>query len=144
MNQNINIEYTVENSLENSHVPNSKYFYDKFEDVVKFKNYNGKVINVDNLPENFIDFTYYSSVSATYTILDRDQIIDCTSGTFTVTLPTAIGIKGKQYIIINSGTGVITIDAYSTETISGVTSFDIYEGESITIISNNANWNMIC
>ena len=144
MNQNVNVQYTVEDSGDNSHVPNSAYFHDKSENVIKFKNYNGKIINVEDLPTNLIDFTYYTSVTATYTVLDRDQIIDCTSGTFTISLPTAVDIKGKQYIIINSGTGVITIDAFSTETISGVTSFDIYEGESITIISNNANWNMIC
>ena len=43
--------------------------------------------------------------SANYSILETDYFIDCTSGTFTVTLPTAVGVHGKIYIVKNSGSG---------------------------------------
>ena len=41
----------------------------------------------------------YVAVTGTYTIVPDDYLVDCTSGTFTVTLPTAVGIAGKIYNI---------------------------------------------
>lgn len=55
--------------------------------------------------------------TANYTATLADTIISC-SGTFTVTLPTAVGCAGRQYVIKNTDTGVITVDANSTETIT--------------------------
>jgi len=46
----------------------------------------------------------YAAVAGTYTIGQDDYFIDCTSGTFNVTLPTAVGIAGKIYVVKNSGT----------------------------------------
>ena len=43
----------------------------------------------------------YAAVTGTYTIGSDDYLVDCTSGTFTVTLPTAVGIAGKIYVIKN-------------------------------------------
>ena len=65
----------------------------------------------------------YTAVTSTYTVLQADFVIDATSGTFTVTLPTAAGITGKQFVIKNSGTGVITVDGNGTETIDGSLTF---------------------
>ena len=83
----------------------------------------------------------YTGVSATYTILSTDYTIDCTANTFTVTLPTAVGITGQIYNIKNSGTGTITVDGDGTETIDGDTSIDIVtQYDSRTFQSNGANW----
>jgi hypothetical protein len=71
-------------------------------------------------------------------------MIDCVANSFTVTLPTAVGIAGKQYCIKNSGTGVITIDANGLQTIDGALNFFLStQYESIWIISDGANWKVI-
>jgi hypothetical protein len=42
----------------------------------------------------------YAAKTSTYQIVAAtDYCIDCTSGTFTVTLPTAVGIVGQQFVI---------------------------------------------
>lgn len=79
--------------------------------------------------------------TAAYTATAADGTINCTSGTFTVTLPTAVGITGRIYTIKNSGAGVITVDADGTETIDGATTVTLStQYNSISIQSNGANW----
>jgi hypothetical protein len=86
----------------------------------------------------------YVAKTSTYTATSADHTIDCTSGTFTVNLPTAVGIKGRIYVIKNTGTGVITVDGNSTETIDGATTQTLsVQYQSITIQSDNANWIII-
>ena len=51
----------------------------------------------------------YKAVTTTYGILTTDYQIEATSGTFTATLPTAIGITGQSFSIKNSGAGVVTL-----------------------------------
>lgn len=86
----------------------------------------------------------YTSATSTYVVQQTDFVIDCTSGTFTVTLPTAAGIVGKQYCIKNSGTGVITVDANGSETIDSSLTFILsVQYESIWIVSDGANWKVI-
>lgn len=76
-----------------------------------------------------------------YVADNLDCVINCTANTFTVTLPTAVGIEGKYFIIKNSGTGVITIDGDGSETIDGAaTKILAVQYESISVISNGANW----
>ena len=85
----------------------------------------------------------YVAKTTTYTITSDDYAIECTSGTFTVSLPTAVGISGKVYVVKNSGTGVITVDPNSTETIDGNLALDLYQYDSVTLMSNGANWIII-
>jgi hypothetical protein len=83
----------------------------------------------------------YVAKTATYTITDYDYTIDCTANTFTVTLPTAVGITGRIYIIKNSGAGVITVDADGTETIDGGANVSLAtQYDSVTVQSDGANW----
>ena len=63
----------------------------------------------------------YIAKTANYTALTTDYTIDCTSGTFTVTLPTAVGSPGRVYIITNSGAGTITIATTSSQTFTNIT-----------------------
>lgn len=83
----------------------------------------------------------YVAKTATYTAAQSDNTIDATSGTFTITLPTAVGIKGKIYTIKNSGAGVITVGTTSSQTIDGSTTYSLAtQYKYVTIQSNNANW----
>lgn len=88
--------------------------------------------------------TSYVAKSSTYSITTLDSVINCTSGTFTVTLPTAIGVTGREYKIINSGTGVVTVATTSSQTIDGSTTASIpIHNMSLTVVSNGANWQII-
>lgn len=80
------------------------------------------------------------NISSVYVINDVYQVINCVANTFTVTLPTAIGISGREYTIKNSGAGVITLDAFGTETIDTDLTQIIYTLESFTVVSDGANW----
>ncbi len=82
--------------------------------------------------------------TSTYTIDNEDCVVNCTSGTFTVTLPTAVGVEGQYFVVKNSGAGVITIEGDGAETIDGAPDFTLStQYESVTVISNGANWAVI-
>jgi hypothetical protein len=80
--------------------------------------------------------------TANYTIVGTDDIVICTSGTFTVTLPTAVGRAGKQFKVKNSGSGVITMASTSAQTIDGAAagSTQLFQFDSLTFESDGANW----
>lgn len=92
----------------------------------------------------------YKAITSTYSITEADDTIDCTSGTFTVTLRTAIGISGKPFNIINSGSGVITLATTSSQTIGNgssgpipaATTVTINPGEVYNVQSDNANYKL--
>lgn len=84
----------------------------------------------------------YVAKTATYIAAD-DYTIDCTANSFTVNLPTAVGITGRIYVIKNSGAGVITIDPDGSETIDGAATQAVVSGASFTIQSTGANWIVI-
>ena len=84
------------------------------------------------------------TVTSNYTALADDDtiLIDATGGNITLTLPTAIGIKGKQYRIkrIDNSANTATVDGNGAETIDGSTTFPLFYLEIIEIGSDNANW----
>lgn len=83
----------------------------------------------------------YQSKTSTYTITEFDYFVDAVSGTFTITLPTAVGCRGRHYVIKNSGTGVLTIATTSSQTIDGASTKILgvqYGGYNLT--SDNINW----
>lgn len=82
----------------------------------------------------------YTSVTTTYAVTANDYFVNCASGTFTVSLPTASGITGKLYVIKNSGTGVITVDPNGSETIDGSTTKTLTQYNTLSIQSNGTNW----
>jgi hypothetical protein len=84
----------------------------------------------------------YRAITALRTLDITDYTVDCTANTFAVTLPTAVGITGRTYIIKNSGTGIITLNTTSSQTIDGTASgvLTLVQYDSITLMSNGANW----
>ena len=83
----------------------------------------------------------YVAKTGTYTAAATDYVIDCTSGTFTVTLPTAVGITGKIYIIKRSSSSAITVGTTSSQTIDGSTTYSLAtQYNKVTVMSNGANW----
>ena len=86
----------------------------------------------------------YTAKTATYGIGANDYLINCTANSFTVTLPTAVGCAGRHYVVKNSGTGVITIDTTSSQTIDGQLTFLLpVQYQSMTFVSDGANWMVV-
>ena len=84
------------------------------------------------------------NVSVTDTFSAANETINCTANTFIVNLPTAVGIQGTTYTLVNSGTGIITLDANTSETINGSLTIDLKrQYTSRTVQSDNANWIII-
>ena len=84
----------------------------------------------------------YRSISATTTLDENDREIEVTANTFTINLPTAIGIKGRTYTVDNSGAGVVTIAPLGSQTIDGNPTEDILAGGVRRFVSNGANWRL--
>lgn len=82
------------------------------------------------------------SLTTTYTTSLQDDCLDC-NGTFTVNLLSSATLDGKTFQFKNTGTGNITIDPFSTQTIEGEATLTLYPGEAVIIQSDNVNWNII-
>ena len=82
----------------------------------------------------------YTAPTGNYTITTTNYLVEYTTGSFTVTLPTAAGIQGHEFQIKNSGTGSITVDADGTETIDGSLTKTLVQYDAMKIMSNGINW----
>ena len=82
----------------------------------------------------------YVAKTALYTATNDDRVIDCTTGTYTITLPTAASQTGRIFVIRNSGTGTITIGRTGAETIAGGTSQTLAGYGHLEVMSNGTNW----
>ena len=87
----------------------------------------------------------YTLVAAT----DSVVTCDCSSADFTITLPTAIGVQGATFTIVRTNSTAskkVTLNTTSSQTIgefsSGTITLDI-QGEGITVVSDNANWQIL-
>lgn len=118
--------------------------YAKTDSELYFKNDAGtetKVSNLGNLA--------YTTKSTTYVALTTDDVILCSAsgGSWTLTLPTAVGITGKTYVIGRTDqtlANAVTIDADGTETINGAANTKLAtQGERVKLISDGANWQII-
>jgi hypothetical protein len=78
--------------------------------------------------------TRLTVAATTYSVLDTDETVVCNSaGAFTVTLPQAYGY-GRTYTIKNIGTGLVTLNAYGSETIDGDLTIPLSTWDSITVV----------
>ena len=67
-------------------------------------------------------------------------------GAFTVTLPTAVGITGRVYMVkkVDSSANAVTVDADGSETIDGAASYALTaQWDSVTVVSNGTNWEIL-
>ena len=81
-----------------------------------------------------------TGITATYLVKEEDYLIDITGNTITVTLPTAVGVNGQNYVIKNRGTGVVTVATTSSQTIDGANTKSLNNNDSIEVISDGSNW----
>jgi hypothetical protein len=90
-----------------------------------------------------------STTSVDYTVLPNDQIIFASAsvlGNITLTLPTAVGVTGKQYIIkkVDPSRNLVIVDGSGTETIDGSATQSLnVQYEALTIVSDGSNWMIV-
>jgi hypothetical protein len=79
-----------------------------------------------------------------YTILATDNHIE-TSGTGTLTLPTAVGRTGKRYTVKKTDSGTsTTVATTAAQTIDGAaTAVLTAQYASITLVSTGSNWSIV-
>ena len=80
----------------------------------------------------------YTAIEADHTILALVSTND-----MVITLPTAVNILGREYVIKRTGATdkIVTVDGAGIETIDGNLTYILHDlNESITLISDGANW----
>ena len=85
----------------------------------------------------------YRATSSLRTLDETDYTVECITNSFTLTLPTSIGITGRVYNIKNSGTGTITVATTSSQLIDGLTTQIVLTGNNMQVQSNGTNWIII-
>ena len=91
----------------------------------------------------------YSAIAtktANYTLTPTDCVIigDTASGSFTLTLPTAVGYTGLTFTLkSSSAANVLSFATTSSQTVDGATTGPIPYPNAIKVISDGANWHVI-
>ncbi len=86
----------------------------------------------------------YAAKTSAYTISPTiDYQIDCTTNSFTVTLPTAAGITGQQFSIKNSGTSTITVATTAGQLIDGQPTQTLNQYSNMQVMSTGTGWIII-
>lgn len=82
------------------------------------------------------------SATATGITLDGTQgVVKVTATGQTITLPTAVGITGREYTIKITASGSCTIATTSSQTIDGSTTYSLAsQYKYATVVSDGANW----
>ncbi|GEM_PF-6544922 len=123
---------------------NKKYFYDA----------TGMGINNDTNPVTstlYLNGSFGTAITtkvATYTptVNDHTILYDATAGAITSTLPSAVGIGGREYVLkrINGGSNTVTLNANGSEKIDGVGSITLSAQNKYTKLqSDNIGWQIV-
>lgn len=88
------------------------------------------------------------SKTSAYTIVATDSNIlaDATGGAFQVTLPTAVGIIGREYTVkkTDASANAVTVGTTSSQTIDGSTTYALsLQYRYLKVVSDGANWQVI-
>ena len=81
--------------------------------------------------------------TANYTMGEGDFLVigNTSGGTFTVTLPTAVGKLGRLYKVKQTGGATsLTVGTTSSQTIDGSTTATLTTNQAIEVISDGSNW----
>lgn len=87
----------------------------------------------------------YTTKTANYTITANDFMIYCTTNSFTLTLPSAVGIAGRVYWVKNITSGTtVSVATILLQTIDGVAGpasvTGSNGGNSVAFMSTGSNW----
>lgn len=98
-------------------------------------------------PKKFtgVQYGYAGPKTASYTLTSADTFVDfnATSTALTATLPTAVGIAGKEFVISkqDTSTNAITVATTSSQTIAGATNdYLSFANNEVGYVSDGSNW----
>ena len=84
------------------------------------------------------------NTAVTTAFVNPSETINCIGNvSFAVTLPSAVGIQGTTYTLVNSTTGVITLTPVVGQKINSDLTIDLVQWISRTVQSNNSDWIII-
>jgi hypothetical protein len=85
--------------------------------------------------------------TATLTLGTHHKVLaDATAQAITLTLPTALGVNGREYIVekIDAGANTVTVNTTAGQTIDGVsTKVIVSQNEAYTFVSDGTNWTVM-
>jgi hypothetical protein len=88
--------------------------------------------------------TRVKSVPSNYSIAGNDGIVSLSAAGTTATLPTAVGINGKQYTVKLAASGTATVATTSSQTIDGATTYSLSaQYKYVAVVSDGANWQIV-
>ena len=129
-------------ALPNAPAEYKKVSFDQHNNVLRlYFNMLDNVLRELIVDTSGISVKAYLEKSANYTIeASNDFLIHYTSGSYTVSLPTAVGITGQEFEVKNSGIGTITLDADGSETIDGALTKSLAQYDAVKVMSTGTNW----
>lgn len=94
------------------------------------------------------NITAYQVKAVSYTLTSSDLTIEVSTSGATQTLPTAVGIAGKKYTIINNSIGIVRVNTTSSQTIGNKVIgnpifINLKPQEWLDVVSNGTNWKII-
>lgn len=90
-----------------------------------------------------LDNEVIRTVTATTNLISDDKHIDISSGTFTIPFnvsATSSTVYGKEFVVTNSGSGIVTLDPNGSETINSKTTYVVPAESQLSFRSNGSNW----
>ncbi len=93
-------------------------------------------------------YRYGRAVSTGQALTLDDRVVEATggSGGITLTLPQASTAQYKTYQVVkvDAGAGAVTLDAYSSETINGATTYALAsQWDKVSLYCNGTSWTVI-
>ena len=90
----------------------------------------------------------YNAVTANTTLVmntignagNCHSLVENTSGSNTITLPSATGAYGMGFVIKNTGSGTVTLATTGGQTIDGASTQSIAQYAALNPVSNGVNW----
>lgn len=103
------------------------------------------LVKASNWNASHVDLIGITAVSANYSVLDADEILECTAGSggITLTLPSASGRTGKkfEFLRVDAAAGVVTIATTSSQTINGITTYLLTnQWQFVLVYCDGTNW----
>lgn len=118
-------------------------FFELFFEAFKFEFVTDRVTEHPTYYTKPVVSKAFKSITAAEPITLENEMIEITAGTFTLTLPTAVGNIGKEYKFMNSGSGIINLDADGGELINGQATLIVPAESGYRIVSNGTSWRII-
>lgn len=114
---------------------------------------NGDVLTFDGFtskwnPKALGELPIKSQVTANYLLGDADAVVtaNASGGALTLTLPSAVGILGRQYTLkkVDSSVNAVTVATTSAQLVEGQSTYILrLPYEYISVISNGAGWTLV-